>query len=354
MDRRLQDVEYYTSLSLLESDARNVKAYDDDGFDRLKNGFMVDDFTSHGTSATENIDYKCSLDFTEGNLRPQHYTTNVALQWNSSSSTNVQKAVANLITLPYTSDALIIQPYASRMENVNPFNVFTFIGRIDLTPASDDWTDTRRAPVRITNIEGNFEATRRRLGVNQQGFAPIQWRAWRTAWTGVRRSETRRWRETTFARGVPRRVLAGETITTTRRQVRSGVRTRVVPRIDRRSLGDSIIDSTFVPWIRSRNVGFDVQRIKPKTRMYAFFDGDQVMTYITPKLIEIVKNSTEDARTNETPFVIGETVIGAQSGSRFRIAAPNNGLSTNPYSQTNAILPDSYCLLYTSPSPRDS
>ena len=342
MDRRLQDVEYYTSLSLLESDARNVKAYDDDGFDRLKNGFMVDDFTSHGTSATQSIDFKCSLDFTEGELRPQHYTTNVALEWNETASSNIQKATANILTLPYTSDALIIQPYASRMENVNPFNVFTFIGRIDLTPASDDWTDTRRAPVRITNIEGNFEATRRRLGVNQQGFAPIQWRAWRTAWTGVRRSETRRWRETTFARGVPRRVLAGETITTTRRQVRSGVRTRVVPRIDRRSLGDSIIDSTFVPWIRSRNVGFDVQRIKPKTRMYAFFDGDQVMTYITPKLIEIVKNSTEDARTNETPFVIGETVIGAQSGSRFRIAAPNNGLSTNPYSQTNAILPDSY------------
>jgi len=342
MDRRLQDVEYYTSLSLLESDARNVKAYDDDGFDRLKNGFMVDDFTSHGTSATENIDYKCSLDFTEGNLRPQHYTTNVALEWNQSSSTNVQKAVANLITLPYTSDAIIVQPYASRMENVNPFNVFTFIGRIDLTPASDDWTDTRRAPARITNIEGNFQATRRRLRVNQQGFAPIQWRAWRTTWTGTRRTNTRRWREHSFARGVPRRIMATQTITTTRRQVRSGIRTRVVPRIDRRSLGDSVIDSTFIPWIRSRNVGFDVQRIKPKTRMYAFFDGDNIMTYITPKLIEIVKNSSEDARTNETPFVIGETVIGAQSGSRFRVAAPNDGLATDPYSQTNANLPDSY------------
>ena len=84
--------------------------------------------------------------------------------------------------------------------------------------------------------------------------------------------------------------MASETITTTRRQVRSGIRTRVVPRIDRRSLGDSVIDSTFIPWIRSRNVGFDVQRIKPKTRMYAFFDGDNIMTYITPKLIEIVKN----------------------------------------------------------------
>ncbi len=342
MDRRLQSVEYYTSLTLLENDARNVKAFDADGFDRLKNGFMVDDFTDHGTSDTDNIDYKCSLDFTEGILRPSHYTTNVALEWSSALSTNVNKPIANILTLPWVEQMIINQPYASRMENVNPFNVFTFIGRIDLTPASDDWTDTRRAPVRVTSIEGNFQATRRRLRVNQQGFAPVQWRGWRTAWTGTRRSGTRTWRETTFARGVPRRVLRGETITTTRRQVRSGVRTRVVPRIDRRSLGDSIIDSTFIPWIRSRNVAFDVQRIKPKTRMYAFFDGDQVINYITPKLIEIVKNSTEDTRTNETPFVIGETVIGVTSGSRFRVAAPNSGLVTNPYSQTNAALPDSY------------
>ena len=221
IEKRLGSVEYYTSLTLLENDARNVKAFDADGFDRLKNGFMVDDFTDHGTSDTDNIDYKCSLDFTEGILRPSHYTTNVALEWSSALSTNVNKPVANILTLPWVEQMIINQPYASRMENVNPFNVFTFIGRIDLTPASDDWTDTRRAPVRVTSIEGNFQATRRRLRVNQQGFAPVQWRGWRTAWTGTRRSGTRTWREQTFARGVPRRVLRGETITTTRRQVRS-------------------------------------------------------------------------------------------------------------------------------------
>ena len=342
IDKRLQSVEYYTSLSLLEADARNVKAFDSDGFDRLKNGFLVDDFTSHDSSDSTALDYKCSLDFTEGVLRPSHYTTNVGLQWNETASVNVKKAEANLITLPYEELLVINQPYASRLENVNPFNVFTFIGRIDLTPASDDWTDTRRAPARITNIEGNFQATRQRLGVNQQGFAPIQWRAWRTTWTGTSRSGTRTWRETSFSRGVPRRVLQRRTLTTTRRQVRSGIRTRVVPRIDRRSLGDSIIDSTFIPWIRSRNVGFDVERVKPKTRMYAFFDGDKVTQYITPKLIEIVKNSSEDPRTNETPFVVGETVIGVSSGSRFRVAAPNDGIDTNPYTQTNDRLPDSY------------
>ena len=352
MDRRLQSLEYYTSLSLLESDARNTRAFDSDGFDRLKNGFMVDDFTDHSTSAVENIDFKCSMDFNNGILRPSHYTSNISLEFSGSASSNITdhntrqlrsgKTGANVLTLPYEEEAIIIQPYASRMENVNPFNVFTFIGRIDLLPASDDWTDTRRAPTRVTSIEGNFSATRRRFRTNNAGFAPIQWNAWRTNWTGTRRSETRRWRETTFARGVPRRVLAGETITTTRRQVRSGTRIRVVPRIDRRSLGDSIIDSTFIPWIRSRNVAFDVERVKPKTRMYGFFDGDNVMNYITPKLIELVKNSSEDPKTNETPFVIGETVIGLNSGCRLKVVAPNNGLTTNPYTATNDSLPDSY------------
>ena len=352
MDRRLQSLEYYTSLSLLESDARNLKAFDSDGFDRLKNGFLVDDFTDHSSSDVDNQDFKCSMDFTEGILRPSHYTTNVALEYRTDLSSNLVwwrsnpalggKIGANVLTLPYENEAIIVQPYASRLENVNPFNVFTFIGRIDLLPASDDWTDTRRAPVRVTTIEGNFQATRQRLNVNNQGFAPVQWRAWRTTWTGTRRQNGRTWRETSFARGVPRRVMRSQTTVTTRRQVRSGTRLRVVPRIDRRSLGDSIIDSTFIPWIRSRNVGFDVERVKPKTRMYAFFDNDNVQNYIIPKLIEIVKNSSEDSNTNETPFVIGETVFGRQSGCRFRVAAPNDGLTTDPYSATNDALPDSY------------
>ena len=133
------------------------------------------------------------MDFNNGILRPSHYTSNISLEFNGSASSNITdhntrslrsgKTGANVLTLPYEEEAIIIQPYASRMENVNPFNVFTFIGRIDLLPASDDWTDTRRAPTRVTSIEGNFVATRRRFRTNNAGFAPIQWNAWRTNWT---------------------------------------------------------------------------------------------------------------------------------------------------------------------------
>ena len=158
IERRLNQVEYYTSLNMLESDTFSLNIPDANGNDRLKNGFFVDDFTNQSKSALNLVDYGCSLDFLEGTCHPSHYTTNIALQINETLSSGIQKT-GPIITLPYSELKIIEQPYASRVENVNPFNVFTYIGRIDLTPASDDWIDTTRVPALVTNVEGNFEST---------------------------------------------------------------------------------------------------------------------------------------------------------------------------------------------------
>ena len=106
-----------------------------------------------------------------------------------------------------------------------------------------------------------------------------------------------------------RRVNERTIIETQETQERTGIRTQVVPRIDHESLGDSILSSTAIPWIRSRNVKMDVARLKPRTRFYSFFDSRAFTNYITPKLIELVKDSTLDTRSNDTPFQIGETVL---------------------------------------------
>ena len=76
--------------------------------------------------------------------------------------------------------------------------------------------------------------------------------------------------------------------------------------------------------------------------MYGFFDGVDVTNYITPKVIELIKNSSTDARTNETPFVVGETVIGQTSGCQLKVAAPDDGYKTNPYGKGTEVLPTSY------------
>ena len=123
LETRINQVEYYTSLNMLEQDTFNTEITDASGKSRLKNGFIVDDFTDHSKSATDNFDYNASLDYEEGACHPSHYTTNMSLIINETLSTNYQKT-GPLITLPYSEEKLIEQPYASRVENVNPFNVF--------------------------------------------------------------------------------------------------------------------------------------------------------------------------------------------------------------------------------------
>ena len=357
LEQRLTHVEYYTSLSMLESQADNTKTYDENGFDRLKNGYVVDDFTDHTIGNVNSVDYKCSLDFREGQLRPQHFTTNVGLQFDESASTNIVKTEGNVLMLPYEDVAIITQPYASRTENVNPFNVFTFIGRVDLTPASDDWIDIDRLPARVENVEGDFSSVSRDLGVDQNGFAPIQWGSWQTNWTGETLTSSSQFTSQSGTYGIGRQLgRAGhgqrrqglfylherQEFRVVNNQARQGIRTKVVPKIERKSLGDTILSQSAVPWIRSRNIGFNVARMKPRTKFYAFFDGKSITNYITPKVIELVKNSAEDARTNETPFVVGETVIGETSGCQIKVVAPDDGYKTNPYGTGTEALPTTY------------
>ena len=341
LEKRLSNVEYYTSLNLLESDTFNTQITDANGKNRFKNGFIVDDFTDHSKSSVNQTDFSASIDLVEGVCRPSHYTTNVSLVVNDSLSTGYQKT-GDVITLPYTETKIIDQPYASRLENVNPFNVFAYIGRIDLSPASDDWVETEREPARVISVEGDFEATLANQNADQNGFAPIQWGAWTNNGQRVDdviSSRTQRVRRrSNWGRGLA--VDQIRTIRTSQSQRRSGVRTRIVQRLDRQSLGDTVIASAAVGWIRSRNIDVNIVRMKPRTSFFAFFDNEPIDDYLTPKVIELIKDPTTDSRTNSTPFVIGETVTGLTSGCKLKVAAPNDYFKFNPY--TDEELPSSY------------
>ena len=116
-------------------------------------------------------------------MRPAHYTTQVPLTYGTG-STNVQQT-DEIITLPYSSTVLIDQPYASAVENVNPFNVFTYVGDIELYPENDNWVDTKSLnPIKGPTVEGNFLTTVREYNADQNGFSPIHWNSWKTTWTG--------------------------------------------------------------------------------------------------------------------------------------------------------------------------
>ena len=92
--------------------------------------------------------------------------------------------------------------------------------------------------------------------------------------------------------------------------------------------------------MRSRNVEFNAKRLKPGTRLYGFFDGEDMNKYIIPKLLEITMKSGV--------FAVGETIVGKTLDGveliRFRstvsnhrsgpIDDPNTFYYRNPYNRS--------------------
>ena len=75
LEKRLEQVEYYTALSLLEQDTANLQITDANGLNRFKSGFFVDNFKKHESHSIGHPDFSASIDAENGYLRPGHYTT---------------------------------------------------------------------------------------------------------------------------------------------------------------------------------------------------------------------------------------------------------------------------------------
>ena len=76
LEGRIDSLEYYTSLTLLEQDVRSLEVLDTNGLPRFKSGFVVVNFTGHSGGDVKNEDYRNSIDYEEKELRPK-YTTKI-------------------------------------------------------------------------------------------------------------------------------------------------------------------------------------------------------------------------------------------------------------------------------------
>ena len=161
LERRINQVEYYATLNLLEKDAQSFQVQDENGLDRFKSGFVVDNFSGHGVGDVQNEDYRNSVDYEENELRPQFYMKGIELL--EENTTDAQRTAdgyqktGKMITLPYTDVVGIQQPYATRVENLNPVLTFTWTGVCTLDPSGDEWFEVNRLPTLVINVEGDFD-----------------------------------------------------------------------------------------------------------------------------------------------------------------------------------------------------
>jgi hypothetical protein len=185
MNSRLSNVEKMTTLNMLERNALDFEVTDANGLNRFKSGIVVDNFQGHRVGDAFHKDYKNSMDFTSGVLRPIHVTKSIDLEESVATTAGRTSAgyqkTGDLITLPYTEVVLTEQPFASTVERVAPFMTATWKGFCNIDPTQDNWMETEIAPQLILNQEGNYDAVVAAIG-NNMG---VVWNSWQTTWAGV-------------------------------------------------------------------------------------------------------------------------------------------------------------------------
>ena len=156
LETRIENIEEVTALSLLESKTESLVITDPTtGLDRFKNGFVVDPFNDFNV-ADKTVPF-LKYDINEGKLTPRKHSDSIDLLIGSASvvgtngtpdlsvdprfatdlgSPNI-KMTGDIITLNYTEVIDRTQPFATRVENVNPYMNRSGNGNLTLNPDSD-------------------------------------------------------------------------------------------------------------------------------------------------------------------------------------------------------------------------
>jgi len=288
LEKRIGNLEYYTQLSLLEKQAKDTSIPDASNFEKFKNGFVVDTFSSAdifaasatawserrwgwwsawfngsnnwsgaSTNYNENSiaqaadpDFLAAIDPINQELRAPFQIQ--FSQFDTSTLTNTEKT-GDLVTLAYDEVTVIDQALSSTYININPFNVLRFVGSIILEPSFDQWVDTQYLPAVNKVVDIKLADTT----------------------VNVSRAENL---------GGGWRIYAGSSTTTT-------VATNVVGSTTS-SLGTNVVDIQYIPFMRANTVLGISRLFKPKAKLYPFIENTSITPYIKPLTLIEVQNHT--------------------------------------------------------------
>ena len=380
LEHRIKNLENYTTLSLLETDTKNLAIKDPNtGLDKFKSGFFVDNFRNH---ASHNLtgESQFDIDLITGECRPRTTERNVSLIFETKSSKLAPKStdyrfVTDFdnedivrkgagLTLNYDEVEFINQPLATRVENLNPFAVVVYSGTLDLTPATDFWIDEIVAPPETISMgDGVFNAIAEIMGVEDRENGGMS--------TGVFNSTEITWGESELIGEdlVDSTVINSQSeterlhgngirdITTTTETIANdflqtfetggtertfGAELRV--QTENVSLGPKVTGTEILYNCRSRNIEVVGRRLKPNTKYYVFMENVDISEWCVPKMIPVtmVRGSFEtgDAITNVGPQItqLGVPRIdfrAAQVNHRFGpYNAPTETYALEPYTQS--------------------
>jgi len=222
----------------------------------------------------------------------------------------------SLVTLPYVSRVCTINPYATKTRNCAEHLTFQYIGEVELNPPYDNWIDTNINPELVVNFDNNYDnfvALDRAFGTKYDDWSTS---GFSSNYNGKVSSEK-------FA-SIVSYDSAGGAIAAYNQTI-VGNRTRYEKRYEYDiivstpgqvvyNLGDRVIDVSTIPFIRAQTIFFEALSLQPNTRVYPFFDGEDVSRFCFP--VNGVKG--DPLITNDVGQLIGGFNLPNNDSARFR------------------------------------
>lgn len=403
IDRRIDRLEYYTALNVLEKAARDLSIPDGNGLDRFKNGIFVDAFFGHDNANLTDPSYAASIDINKGELRPNFESQLIDLEYNTTLSTNVtlkgkqlrldvtsntnsyqnddivylggslgsstaagtvRTVVANssvvrlylhnangtfttttlktngssktstistiqeagtgaLLTLPFTNQIYIDQPYASKIINPVGELSFNWVGNLSLNPEGDHWVDTTTTPDTQWDLDiaTPLQAIADGIGTQYGDWNDTGAPSSETVTHGIAFVQPHQTRGGSFnLGGAAHGAVDDVTITTTQAQSRSATTITATPFTRTQRSGPFLTRTDIVPFMRSRQVQFVATGMRPNTRVYPYFDDILVNDYVVPTSRTYANTGALGGalETNANGAVFGVFVIPNNDTLKFR------------------------------------
>lgn len=409
IEKRIENIEYYSLLNMLERETATLSVTDANGNDRFKNGFIVDTFTGHGIGDVGDIDYRCSIDSRKQEARPKFYTKNYDLLLKTSESTGYTQR-GSLLSRTFTTEDFLVQSFASQTVNVNPYSVFTWKGVMSITPSVDFWKDETRRPENIINTNGDNDNIQ--SGIR---FAGSTWNDWETSFNGVDQAyedELARWEATpeigayaaspgTFGpltqndryeevvdnvtdnsgtttqhktpgfrnwqTGIFTPAILGQQTKRGPKPIKTNNGTNVqdqqtaTTKTTTVKLGDRVVDISSSQWMRKRTIVFTASGMKPESVIFPFFDAISISSNVTFNITKTGVTGASGSTSITVPdtfgLYVGQLVVGgAGAQNDRRIAAINGNTITvsvaNPGNiiATDTITFHNFYAVYTTPT----
>lgn len=348
IEKRISRLEYYLALSLMEMAANDKVILDANGNDRFKNGIYTNPFDSDMLSDLADPSYNAAYNSAAKNAEPNFDESCINMIHNKNHDSSGWSYMGASITRPYSRVGLLENKYPTKTRNCVGELLFNYVGKMQLFPRSDNYPSVNTAlePMNLTasnqaavqaaaasvnasqNVVGS--TTTFQMGGITEGGGFIAGGS-NSSTTKVEFSQTGEgaFSSTTTSPipgGIPEsqqvpnlrtgwweQVQEGSATSTTTGDITTSMsydQTVTTQSIQQSTteylltasaasagtlefnIGGVVRDVTLLPFMRAKNIGVRLSAMKPNTKLYVYFDNEEVTDLCFPARTRTIWNTT--------------------------------------------------------------